>query len=111
MRLEALTSGVGTAILTVAAVAHHLRPMTQFTDVVGYAAGLLATAAFVPQVAKTFKARSARDISLGMYLLFCAGVGLWLVYGFLIASWPVVVSNFVTLVLAGAVLALKLRYG
>ena len=85
--------------------------MTQLSDVVGYAAGFLATAAFVPQVVKTFKARSAHDISLGMYVLFCSGVGLWLVYGFMITSWPVVVSNFVTLVLSGAVLVLKLRHG
>ena len=48
--------------------------MTQLHDVVGYAAGFLATLAFVPQVTKTFKARSARDISLGMYVLFCAGI-------------------------------------
>lgn len=85
--------------------------MLHFHDLVGYAAGFLATAAFVPQVAKTFKARSARDISLGMYVLFCAGVALWLTYGLLIASWPVIVSNTVTLVLSGAVLVLKLRYG
>jgi MtN3 and saliva related transmembrane protein len=85
--------------------------MTAFHDVVGYCAGLLATAAFVPQVAKTYRERSARDISLGMYVLFCAGVGLWLVYGLLIASWPVVISNFVTLVLSGAVLIMKLRSG
>jgi MtN3 and saliva related transmembrane protein len=85
--------------------------MTHFNDVVGYAAGFLATAAFVPQVVQTFKARSTEDISLGMYLLFCAGVALWLIYGILIASWPVILSNFVTLVLSGAVLALKLKYG
>jgi MtN3 and saliva related transmembrane protein len=85
--------------------------MPDFHDLVGYAAGFLATAAFVPQVAKTFKARSARDISLGMYVLFCAGVALWLAYGLLIASWPVIVSNTVTLVLSGAVLVLKLRHG
>jgi MtN3 and saliva related transmembrane protein len=85
--------------------------MTHLQDVVGYAAGLLATAAFVPQVAKTFRERSARDISLGMYVLFCTGVGLWLLYGLLIGSWPVILSNFVTLLLSGAVLVLKLRHG
>ena len=85
--------------------------MTQFHDVVGYFAGFLATFAFVPQVAKTFKERHARDVSLGMYVLFCSGVGLWLLYGFLIASWPVIVSNFVTLILSGAVLVLKLKHG
>jgi MtN3 and saliva related transmembrane protein len=85
--------------------------MTHLHDVLGYCAGVLTTVAFVPQVAKTFKERCARDISLGMYALFCAGVGLWLAYGLLIASWPIVLSNFVTLVLSGAVLVLKLRHG
>jgi MtN3 and saliva related transmembrane protein len=85
--------------------------MTHVHDVVGYSAGLLATIAFVPQVVKTFREKSARDISLGMYVLFCAGVSLWLLYGLLIGSWPVVVSNFVTLTLSGAVLAMKLRHG
>jgi len=85
--------------------------MLQFHDLVGYAAGLLATAAFVPQVAKTFRERNTRDISLAMYVLFCAGVGLWLVYGLLIASWPVIISNLVTLALAGVVLILKIRHG
>jgi MtN3 and saliva related transmembrane protein len=85
--------------------------MTHFYDVVGYAAGFLTTAAFVPQVVKTFKERSARDISLGMYVLFCIGVGMWLFYGLLIASWPVVGSNLVTLLLSSAVLILKLRHG
>ena len=85
--------------------------MTHLHDVVGYAAGFLATIAFVPQVTKTFKARSAGDISLGMYVLFCTGVGLWLLYGVLIVSWPVILANFVTLVLSGAVLVLKLRHG
>jgi len=85
--------------------------MTSFHDLVGYLAGLLTTAAFLPQVAKTLRERKARDISLGMYLFFCAGVGLWLLFGLLIASWPVVLSNFVTLVLSGAVLVLKLKHG
>jgi MtN3 and saliva related transmembrane protein len=85
--------------------------MTQFQDIVGYAAGFLATVAFVPQVAKAYKQRSTGDISLGMYVLFCAGVSLWLVYGLLIGSWPVVVSNLVTLLLSGAVLAVKLKQG
>jgi MtN3 and saliva related transmembrane protein len=85
--------------------------VTHFRDILGYSAGFLSTAALVPQVAKTLKEQSARDISLGMYVLFCAGVSLWLLYGLMIASWPVVVSNSVTLVLSGAVLVLKLRHG
>ena len=80
-------------------------------EAVGYVAGFLATAAFLPQVAKTVRDRSVKDISLGMYVLFCAGVSLWLLYGFLISSWPVIISNFVTLILSGTVLVLKIRHG
>ena len=80
-------------------------------ELIGYAAGLLATLAFLPQVAKTVRDRSVKDISLGMYVLFCAGVSLWLLYGFLISSWPVIISNFVTLILSGTVLVLKIRHG
>ena len=80
-------------------------------ELIGYAAGLLATLAFLPQVAKTVRDRSVKDISLGMYVLFCTGVTLWLLYGFLISSWPVIISNFVTLILSGTVLVLKIRHG
>ena len=81
------------------------------SEVIGYLAGFLATVAFLPQVTKTVRDRSVKDISLGMYVLFCAGVGLWLVYGVLISSWPIIISNLVTLVLSGTVLVLKIKHG
>ena len=80
------------------------------SEVIGYLAGFMATVAFLPQVAKTVRDRSVKDISLGMYVLFCAGVSLWLIYGFLISSWPVIISNLVTLVLSGTVLVLKIKH-
>jgi len=80
-------------------------------SVVGLLAGLFTTIAFVPQVWQVWKSRSARDISLPMYLIFTAGVALWLGYGLLTGTMPVIVANAVTLVLAGAVLAMKLRFG
>nr|MBI3613744.1 SemiSWEET transporter [Nitrospirota bacterium] len=77
----------------------------------GLAAGTLTTVAFYPQLIKTWKTKSARDMSFGMLATFCIGVFLWLVYGLLIHSIPVIVANVVTLVLAGAILALKIKYG
>jgi len=79
-------------------------------DWVGYLAGILTTVAFIPQVIRLWRTRSARDISLGMYWAFTAGVALWLVYGLMIDALPVVITNGVTLVLAGAVLLLRLRF-
>ena len=78
-------------------------------DLVGFVAGSLTTAAFLPQVIKTFKSKSTRDISLSMWLMFNTGVALWLVYGLLSDSLPVILTNSVTLLLSGTILVLKLR--
>ncbi|HRC60493.1 MAG: SemiSWEET transporter [Propionivibrio sp.] len=85
--------------------------MNTTASAVGYAAAILTTISFVPQVLKVWRTRSARDVSLGMYSLFTLGIFTWLVYGVLIESWPVILANFVTLVLAGMVLAMKLKFG
>ena len=80
-------------------------------NVLGFFAGVLTTAAFVPQVLKIWRTRSARDVSLAMYAVFTTGVVLWLVYGIALGSVPIIVANVLTLVLALAVLLMKLRYG
>lgn len=81
-----------------------------FSDSIGYAAAMLTTASFVPQAWVTFRTRDVRGISLGMYLLFVLGVSLWLAYGVLVAAWPIVIANAVTLALAGVILIMKLRF-
>ncbi len=80
-------------------------------QMVGYVAGFLTTVSFLPQVIKVWKSRSAKDISLGMFVLFTLGVSLWLVYGVMLGGAPIIVANAVTLVLASLVLVAKLRFG
>lgn len=77
----------------------------------GYAAAILTTLSFVPQALKTIRSRDARDISLAMYAMFTVGVGFWLAYGIALHSWPMILANIVTLVLAATILVLKLRHG
>jgi MtN3 and saliva related transmembrane protein len=84
--------------------------MDTHATLVGSVAAILTTIAFIPQVIKVWKTRSARDVSLGMYALFTTGVALWLAYGLMIESGPVIVANAMTLLLAGAVLVMKLRF-
>lgn len=79
-------------------------------QLLGLVAGSCTTAAFIPQVVKTWKSRSAKDLSLGMFSIFCTGVLLWLAYGLLIMDLPVIIANMVTLVLASFLLVLKLRW-
>ena len=76
----------------------------------GYVAATLTTLAFVPQAIKTLRTRDTRSISLHMYVVFTIGIAFWLAYGLVLHSWPMIVSNIITLVLAGAILAMKLRW-
>jgi MtN3 and saliva related transmembrane protein len=84
--------------------------MNSITSTIGFIAAILTTVSFVPQVLKVWRTRSAKDISLGMYSLFTLGIAAWLVYGVLIDSWPVILANLVTLMLAGSVLVMKLKF-
>lgn len=81
------------------------------TDWVGMTAGTLTTIAFVPQALKTWRSRHAKDLSLGMFSLFSLGVVFWLIYGILLGSWPIMIANSITLLLAGSILFFKIRYG
>lgn len=80
-------------------------------DLLGMAAGTLTTIAFVPQIRRIVKTRSAHDISWWMFGIFSAGVALWLWYGIMVRALPVIIANVVTLTLAVAILVLKWRYG
>jgi MtN3 and saliva related transmembrane protein len=79
-------------------------------DLLGFAAGTLTTCAFWPQLQKTWTSKSAGDVSLGMLAIFTSGVCLWFIYGLVLQSWPIILTNAMTLILTGAILALKLRY-
>ena len=79
-------------------------------DLLGFVAGTLTTCAFWPQLRKTWVTKSAGDVSLGMLAIFSTGVCLWLLYGLVLEAWPIILANFVTLLLTGAILVLKLRY-
>ena len=78
--------------------------------VIGLLAGALTTISFLPQVIKTWTSRSTKDISLGMFLTFCSGVVLWIIYGIAVRDLPVIATNLATLILSSTILLLKLKY-
>ena len=80
-------------------------------DWIGSIAATLTTISFVPQVWQVWRTRHTKDISLGMYATFTVGVAMWLLYGILLGSWPIIIANSITVCLAGAVLLMKLRFG
>lgn len=80
-------------------------------ETIGYIGATLTTLSFLPQAVMTIRTRDTRGISLGMYAVFTVGVACWLAYGIVLGSWPMILSNIVTLGLSSTILALKLRYG
>ena len=80
------------------------------TTTIGLAAAAMTTAAFLPQAIKIWRTRQTRDISLATFTVLCLGIVLWLVYGFLKQDLPLLIGNGITLILAGTILVMKLRF-
>ena len=78
-------------------------------EIIGYCAAFLTTIALLPQAIQSCRTRDLSGISVGMYSLFTAGVGLWLIYGLIIEKWPLILANALTFALALSILVLKLR--
>ena len=79
-------------------------------EVIGVLAALCTTIAYGPQAYKIFKEKSAKEVSLSMYLILLLGLILWLTYGFLIDSFAIKLANTITMVLALSIIYFKLRY-
>ncbi|WP_300578078.1 SemiSWEET family sugar transporter [Phenylobacterium sp.] len=79
-------------------------------EVIGFCAGLCSMVSFTPQLIKTWREQDARSISLRMYVVTVTGFGLWVTYGVMIGSLPVMLTNSVCLILSALILALKWRF-
>jgi MtN3 and saliva related transmembrane protein len=78
---------------------------------IGSIAAMLTTTAFLPQAWRTIRTRQTRDISLWTQILLFAGNNMWLLYGVMLGSWPLIIANVITFFIVGTVLILKVRYG
>ena len=78
---------------------------------IGTVVDLLTTIAFLPQAIKIWRSKSAKDVSLAMFVCFCTGIILWVIYGFMLGAFPVILANVVTLCIAATILVFKIRYG
>lgn len=79
-------------------------------EILGMLAAIITTAAFLPQVYKTWKTKDTKSLSLTMYGSFFIGVSLWIVYGFYLESMPMIIANGITAISALVLVGLKLKY-
>lgn len=81
-----------------------------FITLLGLIAGTLTTIAFIPQLLKVWRSKSANDISLNMLIIFNSGVFIWLIYGIYLEAIPIILANGLTLVFNSIIVWLKIRY-
>lgn len=80
-------------------------------DILGYAAGAITTLTFLPQVLKTYKEKSAKDVSLNMFLIAAINEVMWIVYGALREDMVIILTNAVVLLMSLTMIFFKLKYG
>lgn len=82
-----------------------------FTQILGYTAGAITSLTFVPQVIKTWKEKSAKDVSLLMFIIAAVNEAMWIGYGILQHDWVIILTNAVIILLSFMMIFLKLKYG
>lgn len=80
------------------------------TDILGYAAGAITSLTFLPQVLKTWKEKSAKDVSLMMFIIAAINEVMWIIYGALLDNWVIILTNAIVLTMSLIMIILKLRY-
>ncbi len=81
--------------------------VVSYQEYLGYTAAILGALSFLPQLVKVWRCRSVKDISLAMYIIYTMSVILWLAYGIIIKSAPLITAEILTLVLVSAILIMK----
>jgi len=79
-------------------------------EIVGIAAGALSCVTFLPQVIKTWKAKTTKDLSFAMFLIATISTALWLTYGLLIHSIAIIGTNIVVLIFTLTMLFLFFKH-
>lgn len=81
-------------------------------EILGYSAGAITSLTFLPQVIKTWKDKSAKDISLLMFVIAAINEVMWIFYGALLtpANWVIIWTNVIVLSMALIMISFKLRY-
>jgi MtN3 and saliva related transmembrane protein len=79
-------------------------------DILGYSAGFITSLTFLPQVIKTWKVKSAKDISLMMFIIAAVNEVMWIVYGALLNNWVIILTNSIVLAMSLIMIFFKLRY-
>jgi len=80
------------------------------TEILGYVAGAITTLTFLPQVVKTWKEKSAKDIALMMFVIAASCQALWIIYGVLSNNWVIILTNSIIFIMSLIMIFFKFRF-
>lgn len=78
--------------------------------IVGTIGGSLGVILFLPQLIKTLKTKSAKDLSFLTYLLILVNVSFWVYYGMLTSNPVIMIPNIIGAVICSVMLVLVRCY-
>jgi MtN3 and saliva related transmembrane protein len=79
-------------------------------EILGYGACAVTALTFLPQVLKTWKERSAKNVSLLMFIIAFVNEVMWIAYGALKQDMVIVITNVIMITMCSIMISLKLRY-
>ncbi len=84
--------------------------MDPIAQILGYAGSVISIITLLPQIIKTWKTKSVRDISFTMLLIQLVQVAAWLLYGILLQNVPLVIVNVVMFTNTALLVVMKVKY-
>jgi MtN3 and saliva related transmembrane protein len=88
-------------------MSNFIRYIVAYRELLGFIAAALSAISFLPQVIKIWRFRSVKDISTSMYIIYALSVILWLIYGIIIKSAPLILAEILTLILVSTIPTMK----
>lgn len=79
-------------------------------EIIGLIAGIITSAGFLPQLLRGFKTKKLEDVSFFMPIVLTVGMTLWLTYGYLINSLPVIAANIFSIGCCVTLIIMKKKY-
>ena len=81
-----------------------------FADIIGFSAGIFTSINIIPQIIHTLKTKQVEDISIWMFLIYDIGLFLWVTYGLIIHSFPVIIMDGLAFLTSMFMTYMKVRY-
>lgn len=79
-------------------------------EFIGFIAGGLVAISLLPQLIRSWRTRSTKDIAISWSIINLVGQILWIIYGISINSLSLIIMSSISLGLSAAMIILKVKF-